>query len=144
MLPAGSFRECTPNRFQQSKVVSTHPRQSPVRQLWRKSLLSLFGKGWGVCSKGVLKQPLKQPQSFSLASRWCCQNAVCAEQISSERSRWCRRFPEGAVGDHRKKLPVWFSNSTELKGITVLKNFPNSMESPKIPFKPVLFFVGIL
>ncbi len=49
-----------------SKVVSTHPdiahpRQSPVRQLWKKSLFSLLVKVAvvrGVFQFGVLKQPL--------------------------------------------------------------------------------------
>ena len=36
-----------------------HPRQSPVRQLWKKSLVALWERLLGVCSKGVLKQPLK-------------------------------------------------------------------------------------
>ena len=32
----------------------THPRQSPVRQLWKESLYSPVVKVAGVCSKGVL------------------------------------------------------------------------------------------
>ena len=46
-----------------SKEVTTHPRPpehtpgNPPTQPWKESLYSLFGKGLGVCSKGVLKQP---------------------------------------------------------------------------------------